>query len=853
MQPQASTTVSMSPDREALSMMTKLKLDRFKQQKMKFEEEHARIVAQQADASISLLDKIEILSKSIEKLFGEEGKDRYLRNFEPFMAVAKANTSTLTNLLENQYESLLKVIVGGKKRSEYNYLFGSIMSQWLSGQNNEMAPLKVTTTKDSLLTNEHLEKIIFERPMLDLEQWREFLQTKLFANLNNDQKWETIFDEFKSATERYSKVLLTEKVTPADVQRAISGLINGGGLDDYRKRLLTKLKLDENAVNEFASSLTLLISDLSDWRWTTEGVRGIFRRNLAGKYRCFYEEDFLTAIFLEHIGLKWSYHFKAELKELFLLLTKKARTRCSSNSIQHYRLTMQQKDYWMASLPDEHDGESGVAAYEQNSSLDLKTKLFYLVNVEIQLHQVVRPNLPFNVVTTDLEWFGPSISHEIIQIFLQACGISQIWLDFFDRFLKQPVYYKPGDAPRQRQRGVPISHSLSYLFSELLIFGMDLYVYRNTGIFNYRLHDDFWFFHHDTPKIDQAWTLMTEYAQMTGLKFNAEKCGSVQIQPANADNQAVQVLKSSVLPSKEVKWGFLNLQPSGRFTVNRDALVPYLDEMKDRLAKAPTVLEWVEIYDQYISFFMRNFGKCANILGTYHTEQMWETFQVLHKHVFSETDGNAITVLAKRIEDNFSTSSIGQLCEGWFYWPLIQGGLGLKNIYLTLYGYHQQLLLTNLETFSQLPEKDVELYADLVEKYKAAKRSRDYKGLLEYLHEDETLITLDEYTQIRETCHSHWTNVYQQMLQVTLTRRPPFDQQEEFNRALRGMLGTPSTGRSRRKGPDDNYVMWLLSYYGKQIQTTFNQLDFIDSASLPIGLITLMKSTKINWNTESEN
>ena len=62
------------------------------------------------------------------------------------------------------------------------------------------------------------------------------------------------------------------------------------------------------------------------------------------------------------------------------------------------------------------------------------------------------------------------------QIFFYVCGMPQIWLDFFDRFLKQPVFYKPNELVRERQRGVPVSHSLSFLFSELILFGMDLYV-----------------------------------------------------------------------------------------------------------------------------------------------------------------------------------------------------------------------------------------------------------------------------------------------------------------------------------------------------------------------------------------
>ncbi|UJR08603.1 hypothetical protein I4U23_012862 [Adineta vaga] len=724
------------------------------------------------------------------------------------------------------------------------------MSQWLSKQQNEFTPLEVTTTKDSLLTNEHLEKIIFERPNLDLDQWRHFLQTKLFSSVDDEQKFEHAFHRFKHETEKYSKILLTEKVSSHAVRRAISSLLNQTLLDEYRKRLLTKLQLDDNVVNEFASSLTLMISELTDWKWTTEGVRGIFRRNLAGKYRCYYEEDFLTAIFLEHIGLKWSYHFKKELKELFQILTKKARNKCATNSIQNERFTMQQNDYWMASLPDERNCESGLAAYEETSSLDLKTKLFHIINVEIQLHQVLRPTVPFTVVTTDLEWFGPSISHEIIQIFLESCGMPQIWLDFFDRFLKQSVYYKPGDVPRQRQRGVPISHSMSYLFSELLIFGMDLYVYRNTGIFNYRLHDDFWFFHYDTAKVEQAWLLMNEYVQLSGLKFNAEKCGSVQIQPSNNPNHTVQSTSSTVLPLKELKWRLLILQSSGRFIIDRPAVVPFLDEMKTRLISASTILEWVEIYNQYISFFMRNFGRFANVLGTYHIEQVVETFQFIHRYIFPETDGNILIILTKRIQEQFPSCSTDQLCEAWFYWPLVQGGLDLKHIYLTLYSYRDWLLSTVMTTFDQLPAKDVELYAELVEKYEQTVKPRGCNAIKEYIRQDGKLITFDEYVKNRENHHMHWFETYHEMLGITQMSEPIIAESfhDEIQNVLDGIEGITPRHRGRRNPGSNDCILWLACYYGEQIKSTFNQLDFIDSDNLPIGLITLMKSTKINWN-----
>ncbi|CAF3184569.1 unnamed protein product [Rotaria sp. Silwood2] len=662
------------------------------------------------------------------------------------------------------------------------------------------------------------------------------------------------FDEFKKSIEQYEKSLLKEKVSSNDIRQAIESPISNHSLDEYRKRLLTKMRLDENTVNEFESSLNLLISDLADWNWPIKGVRGIFRRNLVGKYRCFYEEDVLTAIFLEHIGLKWSYHFKYELKVLFQVLNKKFRDNCSSKSIQYKRCLMQEEEYWMASLPDGLNSNFDVFNYANMDKFNLNSKSFYLINVEIQLHKILQPNAPFTVVSADLEWFEPSISHEIVQIFLEFCGVSQIWLHFFDRFLKQPIYYKHDELIRQRQRGVPISHSLSHLFAELLIFGLDLYIYQNTDIFIYRIHDDIWFFNSQLIKIEQAWTLMNEYAQITGLKFNEEKCGSRRIQPSNIITNVDELSTNLILPSKDVKWGLLTLQSSGRFIIYQETIRPLLDEMKTRLTNATTILERVNLYNKYISFFMRNFGQCANILGTYHIEHIIEIFQYLHQYIFSETNGNALTILPNRIVEQFPSCLTDEICEAWFYWPLTQDGLGLKNIYLNLYSVQQYLLSEKMVGFNQLSVKDAEKYAEIEIEYKQAKKHRKFKSIEQFMHDDETFITFDEYIQRRETHLPHWKAVYKKMLAITPWLSPTLtnifvDHLEIFRDKS---IHMSSEKQHRMKKDSDSYLKWLLCYYGEQIQSTFNHLDFIDSENLPIGLITLMKTTNIDWNNESK-
>ncbi|CAF1138474.1 unnamed protein product [Rotaria sordida] len=90
------------------------------------------------------------------------------------------------------------------------------MSQWLSEQKNEYISLEIKSTSKSLLTNEQLEKIIFNQSQLDLDQWHAFIK-------------------FKNSTEEYGKLLLKEKISLNDIQQAIENLLNNNSLDEYRK------------------------------------------------------------------------------------------------------------------------------------------------------------------------------------------------------------------------------------------------------------------------------------------------------------------------------------------------------------------------------------------------------------------------------------------------------------------------------------------------------------------------------------------------------------------------------------------------------------------------------------------
>ena len=97
------------------------------------------------------------------------------------------------------------------------------------------------------------------------------------------------FQSLQSATAEFGKTLIKSKVTAEEIRAAMDALITTDLLSAHRNAALRKLRTDEGAVDEFATSLTLMIADLDDWKWAPEGVRGIFRRQVSGRYRCFYE------------------------------------------------------------------------------------------------------------------------------------------------------------------------------------------------------------------------------------------------------------------------------------------------------------------------------------------------------------------------------------------------------------------------------------------------------------------------------------------------------------------------------------------------------------------------------------
>lgn len=252
----------------------------------------------------------------------------------------------------------------------------------------------------------------------------------------------------------------------------------------------------------------------------------------------------------------------------------------------------------------------------RDPNIDFKQAFLHTLTTEIRFHQVNRKDVPLIVVQADLESFGPSVVHDAALIALEYFDVSKEWLEFFKKFLQPRLSLASNEVPESVVRGVPTSHRLSSLFGETLLFLLELLVNQKcNGMRIYRISDEFWFWDNVAENVTKAWVTINTYGKMIGLKVKESRSGSVSIY----SDEMIKKLETSKnvicgpppLPQRNIHWGYLELHSNGMFTIDENAITTFLDEMQALVDKSECVLEWINVFNNYSAFFVRNFGKCA--------------------------------------------------------------------------------------------------------------------------------------------------------------------------------------------------------------------------------------------------
>lgn len=632
------------------------------------------------------------------------------------------------------------------------------------------------------------------------------------------------------------------------------------------------------------------MASLQNWQWSTiDGAISVEqRRQLNGKYRVFMDEDVLDALLLHAIGMKWAVHFKNCLTDFFYSrawttpaerLPKIDQDRrmyflgsdsSVLGSVETRRRRLYEEDYLLTQLPEvEEEGTRGYGDDDEvsptltrKSPVETKQSLLHLLVSEALIAQHIRPGVPHAVIRSDFQWFGPSLPHETIFTVLEFFGVSEKWLEFFRKFLQAPTRFVqdgPDGQVQIRQRGVPMSHALSDVFGEIMLFVMDFAVNKATQSYLFRLHDDFWFWGNEQLCV-RAWEAMTKFASTFGIDFNQEKTGSVIFshgsviqQESDSDFKGADEetpSRPTRLPKGKVKWGFLRLDAATtRFVIDQGMVDEHITELQRQLAHCTSIFSYIQAYNAYLArFFSNNFGKPCFGFGREHIDDMIDTFARIQGAVFP--NGSVTDYLAKLARDRFDVKEIP---DGIWYWPVQMGGLEPRNPMVSLYGRRENMRESPQDILAKhLAAEEAAYLADKASfEQKTSMELRTARKNSGIGDIGDKFMSKEEYMRYRESRSAYLGSAYAKLLST-----PAEFEIQKTNEMASWLETLPSEARGPRGlsfGIQRSfesmkpYWRWILVVYGGQIVKKYGSVQMVDASQVPLGVISVMKSSKIRW------
>lgn len=883
----SSSTGMSSSFSQTLNSITSTKLQVLSKKHADFTS-HKQQVLNSVKAATEPHEKLRLLVDGIKSWRGTNTESAsatshsaYLSNVDKFLQQAQHDPSIGGSSLSEWESKLTQTLEKEKVKFEYAELFGRLLTEWVVSADGTQVAADVgfpnefekIGRKEMHEQRSTFESYVFTASDTDTVAIEAYLND-LFS-LSKDSKNQ--LTQVRESTEKFGNTLLQKTTfTVEDLKLTIKSLLASNLLTNEKRNALKEFTLNKTVLTEVADVLNMYLSSLSSWTWGADAIPVEMLRHMNGKYRINMDEEVLQAIFLQWIGLKWAIHFKgmfsmifksrawkssskplskteAERRQYFWAEKQAANTPTETppTTIEQTRRSMQEKHFFMNQLPDdmmttsrwyedEDDDDRSVSAQRMPGTAT-KQSLLHIVTIECLLNTMLHNR--FTAVRSDFSWFGPSLPHSSLITTLKFFGVTETWLTFFQKFLSAPLRFTsdgPSAGIQIRRRGVPMSHCLSDMFGEVLLFCMDYAVnQRADGLFLYRIHDDFWFWDEDPTVCVKAWQEMSRFTSLVGLQFNWEKTGSVCIgQPPHPD-----------LPRGSIKWGFLKFEESGQFVIDQSQVDIHIAELKLQLAACNNSLfAWVQVYNKYVSsFFVNNFGSPpAHCFGKRHVDMVIGTLERIQLEIFPEHKGSVTSYLADVVQERFGVQNIP---AGWYYWPISMGGLGVKNPFIPLYAIRDDICENPTIEFGKLCEKDEEAYTIRKERWDNGTLKRS--GALDRTLQDGSFMPYEEYILHRPQRFKNWNVCYTGLLgapkecKVALTA----ELGAALNNVSNAAAGLTGRGGISRGGWESMnvYWQWVVACYGEGMVEKWGGLEVVRPGSLPVGMVDVWKSKKLKW------
>jgi hypothetical protein len=840
---------------QTLSSITTIKLSQLQKQKTEYESRKRSLledVASETDTrkrAKALLDGTKQLpSMTANPVIS-------LDNLRRFVEQAEHDPSVSEYFLRDYEATLRNDLEVQSNKYEFASLYGKLVNEWTSAGKADEEGFEPVGREEMHEQRATWEEYVFKPKETDGAVIKAYLE-RIFLSGSKDVK--RAYDVLVSSVQDFQKYAIGTGThfDEYSVGTCIKGMLRSDLLTDEKRATLRDFQGYAVVLIEIADVLNMRMATRSSWSW---GEAQIIeqRRNLNGRYRFYPDEDLLHAIFIYYIGRRFAVHLREALlafmnsegvwKPDARPISKedvRRRKYFLAEEAPHSGVTVEGKrekhfkdSIFLDQLPAEMQEVRGSYGHEmmagdtRKGHVQVTQELLHMMETEILLSRKLARDMV--VIRSDFKWFGPSIPHSSIFAVLEFFGVNSEWLDFFRRALEVPLRFKqdPADAePQMRKRGTPLSTPLADYFGESLLFVLDFAVNQTAGTMLYRLHDDMWLWG-EPEKCAAGWEAMVQFADVVGLDFNTDKTGSAVMATQGSEVDAGVLEK---LPKGDVTWGFLRLDPeNGRFVINQAEVDKHVAELKLQLDACRTVFDWIQAWNVYgVRFFTNNSGRPANCYGRAHVDSMLATFQRIQATLFGAESGGAGDHLKKMISSRFG---VRDLPDGYLYFPVGMGGLGLQNPFVKLYLIRDQTV--------EEPEKLVDDFLEDEEaEYRRAKERFEDEGAGERTQSEwddlrgQEFMSHEEFVRYRERTSVLLFNTYNRLM------AQPVEKDVELRGEVKAAL----------EGEDEWYALsgydrWVVQLFCKDMLARFGGLNVVDKGLLPMGLMGMLRESRFKW------
>ncbi|MCJ1326110.1 hypothetical protein MMC10_002774 [Thelotrema lepadinum] len=705
------------------------------------------------------------------------------------------------------------------------------------------------------------ERLVFTPRELDESNIIEQLE-QTFSSLETRQALDTLRNNMEDFC---NELLEPNQIDVHEIRICIDGLIASDLLSSDQTAMLKEIRESSTNMSEIAYVLNLRLAAINEWNWETDTLELEMRRQLNGKYRVFMQEEITQAIFLYHVGIKFAVAFREYLEEFYESFGWKKPSSLGHTDQEQFdyyigsrssktpsiETTVQEKfrdEYFMSMLPKsadevaqaydpEDDSPNNSHTSSAKKAVQSKQSLLHLMTTEGLLADRLGQEL--FVLQTDFRWFGPSLSHSTIAATLKFFGVTDIWLSFFQTFLKAPlkfVHDGPNGQIRVRQCGVPMSHILSDFFGEAILFCVDFTVNQATeGRPMFRLHDDVWLWGTQNQCI-AGWKAFADITKTLGIEINKEKTGSARITSGEPMSVDAEPGESPIGP---LRWGFLVIKDGGKFEVEEKKIESHISEFRRQLAATKSVLSWIKAYNAYCHFLTFNCCHPANCFGRQHVDGCLSVLKRVHEALFPSTNGNVAEYVKQMIHEKHD---INDLPDGFIYFPVSLGGVGLHNPFVSLQNMRDNIEEDPSLILNETLEDDEVEYRRLSELFKNngatdkhAIRSRPTE-----------FMAFEQWTRYRR----ERSNIF---LKAWKTLQAPAEEEhvqrrDEVVKLLDQLPKDRAGGQFSTWGRMSPYWKSVMDMYGPQVAEVFGSLEIVEKNLLPLGMMNLFTG-KMRWES----